>query len=184
MMHAISHRQRGFNLIELMIVVAIIGILAGIALPAYRDYIIRAKVAEGVVIVAAAREAVTEFRFVNNRWPSDNATASLSNAIVTKYVKPNVGGMGTPGGIAANCPTGTGVCVGGIGATGGSPGSAGVIAVSYDRAAVGTGGMLLFAGTYNGSGVDWSCKDTVIQGYGVTTSSGLLLSKYRPASCR
>lgn len=53
-------RQSGFTLIELMIVVAIIGILAAIALPAYQDYTIRAKVSEGVVIASGAKATISE----------------------------------------------------------------------------------------------------------------------------
>ena len=55
-----SHLQKGFTLIELMIVVAIIGILAAVALPAYQDYTIRAKVSELILGASSARTAVTE----------------------------------------------------------------------------------------------------------------------------
>ena len=80
-------KQQGFTLIELMIVVAIIGILAAIAIPAYQDYTIRAQVSEGLTLSGGAKAAVAEFRMDAGRWPSDNGTAGLSDAasITGKY---------------------------------------------------------------------------------------------------
>ena len=80
--------HKGFTLIELMIVVAIIGILAAIALPAYQDYTIRSKVTEGLSLVAAAKTAVAETYASNGAYPADNAGAGLSaaTAIKGKYV--------------------------------------------------------------------------------------------------
>jgi len=72
--------QQGFTLIELMIVVAIIGILAAIALPAYQDYTIRAKVSEGLSLAAAAKAAVTETNASTGTMPASNAAAGLPAA--------------------------------------------------------------------------------------------------------
>jgi len=80
--------QQGFTLIELMIVVAIIGILAAIAIPAYQDYTIRAQVSEGLNLSGAAKAAVTEFYQDQGVFPADNATAGLEipGNITGKYV--------------------------------------------------------------------------------------------------
>lgn len=72
--------QQGFTLIELMIVVAIIGILASVALPAYQGYTIRSQVTEGINLAAEAKTAVADFRAVNGTWPTSNALAGLSAA--------------------------------------------------------------------------------------------------------
>ena len=72
--------QKGFTLIELMIVIAIIGILAAIALPAYQDYTKRARVGEALSLAGGAKTAVTEYYSSNNKWPTDNTVAGLPSA--------------------------------------------------------------------------------------------------------
>ena len=81
-------KQQGFTLIELMIVVAIIGILAAIAIPAYQDYTIRAQVSEGLNLSGGAKAAVTEYFQDRGTLPADNDEAGLAAAgdIQGKYV--------------------------------------------------------------------------------------------------
>src|SRR5688500_2502326 len=80
--------QKGFTLIELMIVVAIIGILAAIAIPAYQDYTIRAQVTEGLNLAGAVKAAVAESFAQEGTWPANNAGAGVGDAgdITGKYV--------------------------------------------------------------------------------------------------
>lgn len=103
-----NNAQKGFTLIELMIVVAIIGILAAVAIPAYQDYTTRAKVSEIILAASSARTAVAEAAAVNGSIPtlsqvsiedqSSNYVKSLAyavnggNAEITAAASANVGG--------------------------------------------------------------------------------------------
>jgi type IV pilus assembly protein PilA len=80
--------QKGFTLIELMIVVAIIAILAAIAIPAYQDYVIRSQVSEGMSLADGAKTAVAEFYANKGHYPTNNGSAGLasSGSIKGKYV--------------------------------------------------------------------------------------------------
>ncbi|EPI5432953.1 pilin, partial [Neisseria gonorrhoeae] len=81
--------QKGFTLIELMIVIAIVGILAAVALPAYQDYTARAQVSEAILLAEGQKSAVTEYYLNHGIWPKDNTSAGVASAsdIKGKYVK-------------------------------------------------------------------------------------------------
>ncbi|WP_147695180.1 pilin [Vogesella mureinivorans] len=121
--------QQGFTLIELMIVVAIIGILAAIAIPAYQDYTKRAHVSEGLSLAAGAKTAVSEYFSTNNAWPTTNASAGLASSTA----------------ITGNAVTGVAV-------------NASQITVTYNSKVDSTNNTLILQGTASGGAIVWSCS--------------------------
>ncbi|HGO7304951.1 TPA: pilin [Neisseria meningitidis] len=82
--------QKGFTLIELMIVIAIVGILAAVALPAYQDYTARAQVSEAILLAEGQKSAVTEYYLNHGEWPKNNTSAGVATSasdIKGKYVQ-------------------------------------------------------------------------------------------------
>ncbi|HFC7234968.1 TPA: pilin [Neisseria meningitidis] len=82
--------QKGFTLIELMIVIAIVGILAAVALPAYQDYTARAQVSEAILLAEGQKSAVTEYYLNHGIWPANNSDAGVASSasdIKGKYVQ-------------------------------------------------------------------------------------------------
>lgn len=164
--------QKGFTLIELMIVVAIIGILAAVAIPAYQDYTVRSKVTEGLVLASAAKVAVSEGYYSGDMVGVGAAAAQYAlNFTPTKYV----------GGIAIGSGTG-------------------VITITYAAPAQIAGNTLLLSPFINTGvapvplaagqtgNIDWACVGT-----GNTTATanqmgaagaGNLPARYAPSECK
>ncbi len=163
--------QKGFTLIELMIVVAIIGILAAIAIPAYQDYTIRAQVSEGMSLAAAAKAAVAE-TFLNRGTAPANRTVA---------------------GMSANAPDTRGKYVSQVEVTNG------VIMISYGgnevNAAINGASLALTPYVTPDNSVAWKCGAapvpanlTAMPG-AATTNNGTLgdnasMNKYLPSACR
>ena len=120
--------QQGFTLIELMIVVAIIGILAAIAIPAYQDYTKRSHVSEGLTLAAAAKAGVSEYYASTGGWPSNNASAGLPVNAAS---------------IAGNAVRSVAV-------------NQSQITITY-RTQVIAGGTIILQGTVSGGTIEWDC---------------------------
>lgn len=124
-------KQQGFTLIELMIVVAIIGILAAVAIPAYQDYTIRAKVTEGIGFASSAKTAVSEYYLSNNDMPTqtESGVITASTAIVKSVA------------VARTSAT------------------VGTVTVAYKALGgdAADGETIIFTGTGSATGVSWTC---------------------------
>jgi type IV pilus assembly protein PilA len=164
-MQVMKQVQKGFTLIELMIVVAIIGILAAVALPAYQDYTVRAKVTEGLSLAASAKTAVSEnaangAAFASG-WTAPSSTTSVSSVTIN---------------------SGTGAITITYNATIASGGT--LTLTPVDGGPSGTA----LSGTASGStiptagSITWNCKSAGSSSG--TGTSGTIQGKYVPAECR
>ena len=148
--------QKGFTLIELMIVVAIIGILAAVAIPAYQDYTVRAKMAEVIGFGAAAKSAVSECLLSSTDETKCNTNLLAGLDAATSISSTYVESVTVGGGASAGQPVTITLAIKGTGVT------------ALDS------GSLILTGTKGTNGVGWGC----------VSSTTTTMNKYFPSNCR
>ena len=153
-----ARAQQGFTLIELMIVIAIVGILAAIALPAYQDYTVRSKMSEPLAALAEAKTSIAEFYASEGSWPTTAAQAGI-NSNPNKPIVASLFYESTNGAlITAGIPGGT------------VPGAGAVHDVGFS----------LSATTRSDRSIVWVCKQSVV----TADVAGTIDPKFLPSNCR
>ncbi len=138
--------QKGFTLIELMIVIAIVGILAAVALPAYQDYTTRAKLAEAIAVLGEAKISVSEYFIINGTLPDDATSAGIRTAIDTAVV--DTVGYDSSGNISLTIQT----------AVGGDTAAGDTILLSFSSTSGGTPQWVCRPGTIDAKYLPANCR--------------------------